>query len=255
MKEVEKKLLDFIKTQVKNASAKGVVVGMSGGLDSSVVATLCAKALGPKKVLGLCLPDEVTNPIDIEHAKTLAKRLGIRFKVIEITPIIEALRKCLPDFNPRARLPLANLKARTRMIILYYYANLYGYLVAGTSNKSELRAGYFTKWGDGAADFLPLANLYKTQVRELAKHLGIPSPILEKTPTAGLWPGQTDEGELGITYEKLDKIYMELDKGKSPKEVAEATRVDLKQVMEILERERRTQHKRLPPPRPEIPQA
>ena len=251
MRETEKKLLDFIRKQVEASGAKGVVLGMSGGLDSSVVAALCAKAIGPEKVLGLCLPDKVTNPSDVEHAKDLAQKLGIKFKRIEITPIIEALRNCLPDFDPNARLPLANLKVRVRMIILYYYANLYGYLVAGTSNKTELRAGYFTKWGDGAADFLPIASLYKAQVRKLAKHLGIPRPILEKTPTAGLWPGQTDEGELGISYEKLDKIYMELDAGKSPRKVAKAAGVKLEQVMEFIEREKKTQHKRLPPPRPE----
>jgi NAD+ synthase len=251
MEETERKLLDFIRKQVETAGANGVVVGMSGGLDSSVVASLCAKAIGPENVLGLCLPDKVTNPSDVEHAKDLAQKLGIKFKVIEITPVIEALRNCLPEFNPNARLPLANLKARVRMIILYYYANLYGYLVAGTSNKTELRAGYFTKWGDGAADFLPIASLYKAQVRKLAKHLGIPRPILEKTPTAGLWPGQTDEGELGISYEKLDKIYMELDAGKSPRKVAKAAGVKLEQVMEFIEREKKTQHKRLPPPRPE----
>jgi NAD+ synthase len=250
MEEIERKLLGFIRKQVETAGANGVVVGMSGGIDSSVVAALCAKAIGPEKVLGLCLPDEVTSPSDVKHAEDLAKRLGIKFKVIEITPVIEALRKCLPGVDPGARVPLANLKARTRMIVLYYYANLCGYLVAGTGNRSELRTGYFTKWGDGAADFLPLGSLYKTQVKELARHLGIPRPILDKTPTAGLWPGQTDEGELGISYEKLDKIYMYLDAGKTPPEVAGAAGVELKQVMEFIEREKRTQHKRLPPPSP-----
>jgi len=251
MEEIEKGLLTFIRKQVEGAGAKGVVIGMSGGLDSSVVAVLCVKALGPERVLGLCLPDEVTNPSDVEHARALAQQLGMRFKVIEITPVIEALRKCIPDFDPSARLPLANLRVRVRMIILYYYANLLGYLVAGTSNKSELRTGYFTKWGDGAADFVPLANLYKTQVRELAKYLGIPKPVLEKPPTAGLWPGQTDEGELGISYEKLDRIYMELDAGKSPEEIARNIGVKLEQVFGLMEREKRTLHKRVPPPRPE----
>ncbi len=251
MEETEKKLLDFIRKQVEAAGAKGVVVGMSGGLDSSVVAALCARAIGPERVLGLCLPDKVTDPSDVEDAENLAQELGIRFKKIEITPIIEALHRCLPDFDPSARLPLANLKARVRMIILYYYANLHGYLVAGTGNRSELRAGYFTKWGDGAADFLPLGSLYKTQVRELARYLDIPRTILEKVPTAGLWPGQTDEGELGISYEKLDKIYMGLDAGKSPEDVAKIAGVEVGRVREFMERERKTQHKRLPPPRPE----
>lgn len=243
-----REILGFIRRQVREAGAKGVVLGMSGGLDSSTVAALCVKALGPERVLGIHMPDENTDPSDTEDVRELSKRLGIKLRIIELGPVLQGFKN-LPEFG-RSKLVLGNLKARIRMAILYYYANLLGYLVAGTSNRSELRVGYFTKYGDGASDFLPLGSLYKTEVRDLARKLGLPERIIQKVPTAGFWPGQTDEGELGISYEKLDGIYRGLDKGKKPEQIARELGINIRQVREIISREKRTRHKRVPPPTP-----
>ncbi len=244
------RIVEFIRSQVEGAGANGVVVGMSGGLDSSVVACLCARALGRERVLGLSMPDENTPEREIEDAREVATKLGIGFKVISIEPIVRSFSATIPDFDPGAKVAGGNLRARVRMCILYYYANVNGYLVAGTSNRSELRMGYFTKYGDGGADFLPLGSLYKTQVRELARYLGIPQRIIEKPPSAGLWVGQTDEGELGITYEKLDKILMALDRGKREDEIVRELGVEPAEVRKVLERERLSRHKLRTPPVP-----
>ncbi|MEM2619150.1 MAG: NAD+ synthase, partial [Candidatus Hadarchaeales archaeon] len=243
-----RRITAFIRRKVKEANARGVVVGMSGGVDSSLVALLCARALGPKRVLGIHMPDKFTDPSDSEDVKVLSRKLKIRLEVVDLEPIVRAFR-VLPRLG-ESKIALGNLKARIRMAILYYYANLLGYLVVGTSNRSELRAGYFTKYGDGASDLLPLGSLYKTQVRELAKELGLPERIIQKVPSAGFWPGQTDEGELGISYEKLDGIYMRLDEGKSPQQIARELGVSIRTVRDIIQRERQTEHKRVPPPTP-----
>jgi NAD+ synthase len=196
----EKKIEAFISRSAKKAGAGGVVLGLSGGIDSSVVAALAARALGPENVLGIMMPSSVNSPQDLEDSKVLAKKLGIKTKVISIQPMLDAFSSQL---KPEKR-AIANLMARIRMCVLYYHANTMNYLVVGTGNKSEISIGYFTKCGDGGCDILPIGELYKTQVRQLAKTLGIPKAIIDKTPTAGLWPGQTDEGEIGMTYEQLD---------------------------------------------------
>ncbi len=240
----ERKLASFIAKKVRDAGAKGVVLGMSGGIDSSVVAALCAKALGPKKVLGLWLPEsKAADPQDALDAREVAEKLGIEFKALDITPGLDGIRKGLTDYAPEARLPNANLRPRLRMLILYYYANLSNRLVAGCSNRSELRTGYFTKYGDGASDMLPLAPLYKTQVRQLAIRLRIPKRIIDKIPTAGLWSGQTDEADLGILYKDLDRVFAGLDLGLKLGEVSAATGVPLGKIKELVERERRSLHK------------
>ena len=200
----EKKIEAFISRSAKKAGAKGIVLGLSGGIDSSVVATLAARALGPENVLGIMMPSSVNQPQDIEDAKLVATKLGIKTKTISIQPMLDAFSSQL---KPEKR-AVANLMARIRMCVLYYHANTRNYLVAGTGNKSEISIGYFTKCGDGGCDILPIGELYKTQVRQLAKSMGIPKVIIDKVPTAGLWPGQTDEGEIGMTYEELDKALM-----------------------------------------------
>ncbi|MEW6592722.1 MAG: NAD+ synthase [Candidatus Hadarchaeota archaeon] len=246
----EKKIVLFIKRRVEESSASGVVVGLSGGIDSSVVASLCAKAIGGKKVLGLCLSESgVTSAHDMQDALSVAEILGIEFKLLNMTPIIRQFHTTLKDFKLKG-LPSANLKPRVRMTVLYYHANLLNRIVAGTGNRSELRAGYFTKHGDGGVDMLPIGGLYKTQVRQLAKHLGLPRKVVEKIPTAGLWLGQTDEGELGITYEKLDMIYAGLDLGMKPAEIAEAVGVNEAKVAGFIDREKKSLHKLSPPPIP-----
>jgi len=241
---IRKKLVAFIKQKVNDAGADGAVIGLSGGVDSSTVAFLCAEALGGDKVLGVSMPEMgVTNAADAADAKEVATKLGMDCRVVDITPAIQALHKNITGFEAGALLPAANLKPRVRMAILYYYANLLNRLVVGAGNRSEIRAGYFTKYGDGAADLLPLGYIYKTQVKQLAAHLGVPKRIIEKVPSAGLWKGQTDEGELGVLYEKLDMIYAGLDLKLKPDVIAKAAGVEVEKVKHFVERERRTAHK------------
>jgi NAD+ synthase len=185
----------------------------------------------------------------VQDAISIAEMLGVEFKLMNVTPLISQFHKVLKDFKLKG-LPSANIKPRVRMTVLYYHANLLKRIVAGTGNRSELRAGYFTKHGDGGADMLPIGGLYKTQVKQLAKHLGLPKKIVEKVPTAGLWPGQTDEVEMGITYEKLDMVYTGLDLGMELAEIAKVVGVDETKVKELIEREKRSLHKLSPPPIP-----
>ena len=200
---VEKKIEKFIKDSVKKAGTRGVVLGLSGGLDSSLVATLCVRSLGSENVLGILMPSETNSPQDVHDAKLVAEKLGIGHRVVPIKDMLDAFKI---HIERQDQLALGNLSARIRMCILYYYANTLDYLVIGTGNKSEISIGYFTKYGDGGCDLLPIGGLYKTQARELAKSMGLPQQIIDRTPTAGLWPGQTDEGEIGMSYEQLDRV-------------------------------------------------
>jgi NAD+ synthase len=252
-RRVEGKITRFIRRKVGEASAKGVVVGLSGGVDSAVVASLSVKALGRRRVLGLILPEVgVTSIDDVRDARRIVKKLGIESKYTNIAPIIRAFRSGIADFRRSERIAAANLKPRARMTVLYYYANSLNRLVAGAGNRSELRAGYFTKYGDGGVDILPLGCLYKTQVLKLAGHLKIPKHIIEKIPSAGLWKGQTDEGELGLPYAKLDMIYAGLDLGLKKREIAEAVGVSVEKVGSFLERERKIAHKLSLPETPKL---
>ena len=184
------------------SGCKGIVVGLSGGVDSAVAATFCCRAVGGKKVLGLTLPSGVTKPEDIADAAMLCNQLGMEHLVISIEPILRGFQ-AMPDFKGSAYL-LGNLMARIRMTVLYYQANLDNTLVCGTSNRSEYMLGYCTKFGDNAADFQPLLHLFKTEIYDIAKELGIPGPIIRKKPSAGLWEGQSDEEEIGLTYTEID---------------------------------------------------
>ena len=203
--ELADKLVLWIRGKVISAGLRGVVVGMSGGVDSSVLAALCKRAF-PKDVLGLIMPCYSFEQ-DLKHAEAVATGFSILTKTVVLDGVFDALLKVLPDNKKLAtsRLAQANLKARLRMLTLYYFANKLNYIVAGSGNKSEYTLGYFTKYGDGGTDILPLGNLLKGQVKELAYFLGIPQEIIDKPPSAGLWPGQTDEGELGLSYEELDR--------------------------------------------------
>jgi NAD+ synthase len=215
--QLARKLSDWIKDKVLAAGCKGAVLGMSGGIDSSVVAVLCVKVF-PKNTLGLLMPCHSSDQ-DRVHAEAVAKKFSIPTRMIVLDDIYDAYLKVLPDFKPDpslARLAQANLKARLRMITLYYNANQLKYLVAGSGNRSELTVGYFTKHGDAGVDILPLGNLVKKEVRELARFLKIPQEIIDKAPSAGLWAGQTDEGEMGFTYEALDNYILT---GKAPEEL------------------------------------
>lgn len=212
------RITNWIREKVKEADAEGVVVGMSGGLDSSVTAVLCKKAF-PDTSLGLILPCFSLKE-DVEHARVVAKKFKIETKEIDLSNIFKSVLNTLEergygieDKKIEMDIPVANLKPRIRMICLYYFANKLNYLVVGTGNKSELSVGYFTKYGDGAVDLLPLGDLLKTEERELAEELDIPEAIIDKVPSAGLWEGQTDESELGMSYDVLDKTLLALEIG------------------------------------------
>jgi len=204
--ELAKKLVSWIRDRVLAAGCEGVVMGMSGGLDSSVLAVLCYRAF-PQSMLGILMPC-YNSQEEVEHAQAVANQFSIPTRTVVLDNVLDALFRVLPDngVGPNvSRVAKGNLKARLRMLTLYYFANQLKYMVAGSGNWSELSVGYFTKYGDGGVDIMPLGNLVKRQVRELARFLGIPQPIIDKPPSAGLWEGQTDEGELGLSYEELDR--------------------------------------------------
>lgn len=231
---MEAKIVRWLRKQVKAAHARGVVLGLSGGLDSCVTAVLAKKALGAKHVLALVLPCH-SHKQDAADAKLCARKFGIATKTVDLSKAYDALVKAFPAAD---RMTQANIRPRLRMIALYYFARKMNYLVCGTSNKSEVVAGYFTKFGDGASDILPIGGLLKTQVRELAVELGIPQGIIDKAPTAGLWPGQTDEGEMGITYTELDEIITRFEK-KQPQRLSKAKVDRVRKLIRCSEHKRR----------------
>jgi len=196
-----------MRKQLKDSGTKGMVLGLSGGMDSAVVAALAKEALGRERVLALILPCH-SQVQELKDVLLVARQLGIETKTLDLSGIYNSLLRILPQANRRA---LANLKPRLRMSILYYFANKLNYLVCGTGNKSEIKVGYFTKFGDGATDILPIGDLLKKEVRKLARELRISEQVITKPPSAGLWPGQTDEGEMGITYSELDDILERLE--------------------------------------------
>lgn len=207
---MKSEIIQWIKRQLKQSGAKGIVLGLSGGVDSSVAAALAKEAAGKNNLLALFMPC-CSNPQDLQDAKAVAVKLGIKSKTVDLSKTYNDLIKILPKAGKMA---VHNLKPRLRMLTLYYFANNLDYLVCGTGNKSELMTGYFTKYGDGGADLLPLGGLLKRQVRQLAQELGIPKDIIYKPPSAGLWMGQTDEGEMGITYAELDDILERIEDNK-----------------------------------------
>ena len=206
MEKLANELVLWIREQVSQARCAGVVFGLSGGVDSAVVGVLCKRAF-PDACLGLIMPCHSSEK-DIQDARAVAEKFRIPIRVIILDEVCQSLLRLLavPDLEPSTRqLAEANLKPRLRMVSLYYVANRLGYLVVGTGNRSEIAVGYFTKYGDGGVDILPLGDLVKNEVWELARHLDIPDEIIEKPPSAGLWEGQTDEDEMGITYDDLDR--------------------------------------------------
>ena len=243
--EVQRRISRFIKDYVEKSNAKGVVLGLSGGIDSCTTAALSARALGGNRVLGLMLPEKETyNAKDIKHAELVAEKFGFKTERIDITAALEAFYTTTPTFDQADKLSKGNIKARTRMIYTYYYANRCSLLVCGSSDKSETMMGYFTKWGDVAADISPIMDLYKTQVRKLAQHVGVPREIVRKPPTPGLWPGQLAEKELGIGYEQLDLILYGLERFMKTEEIAAQLEVDRRVVDKVKKRWLSTEHKR-----------
>jgi NAD+ synthase len=220
-KEIKDLIVGFIHTGVKTAGAKGAVIGLSGGIDSTLTAYLSVESLGAKNVLGILMPEfDMTPEQDIDDAVKVVNQLNIEHNIVDISEVLRCFSSSIPVFHKTAQLANGNLKARIRMCILYYYSNITNRMVVGTGNRTEMLLGYFTKYGDGGVDMEPIGGLYKTQVRNLAKYMNIPASIIDKVPTAGLWPKQTDEGELGITYDTVDSILsMLVDSRKSISEV------------------------------------
>ncbi|MCK8816712.1 NAD(+) synthase [Natroniella sulfidigena] len=205
--KLEGQLVDWIRERVEEAGCQGTVVGLSGGIDSAVTAVLCQQAF-PENNLGLILPC-YSDPQDAEDAKKLAGEFEINYQVFDLAATFDQLLTTVEGEQEVTKdMAVANIKPRLRMTTLYYYASKRNSLVVGTDNRSELKIGYFTKHGDGGVDIAPLGNLVKLEVRELAKELGVPKEIISKPPSAGLWSGQTDEEELGISYEQLDNYIL-----------------------------------------------
>lgn len=250
LKEVSIIVKDFIKTYVHNSGSKGVVLGLSGGIDSAVTAIFCKDSLGKRNVSCLFLPDDSTPDKDIKHIDLIVKNFDFLCEKKDISVVVKSIAKnsiIKPD-----KFALANIKARVRMILLFEYANMKNFLVCGTSNKSELLVGYFTKYGDGGVDIMPLGDIYKTQVWELAKHLKIPKEVISKAPTGGLWHGQTDEGELKIPYEALDKILAGLEKKIDINEISRISGVNKSEVVRIKNMRIKSQHKSRAPLIPKV---
>jgi NAD+ synthase len=251
--EVEGRIRRFIKQYVENAGAKGIILGLSGGIDSATTAAMSSLSIGGSRVIGLMLPEKETyNSKDIDDAKLVAEQFGLKTQVCDITPVLDGFYETIPIFDQAEKLCKGNIKARTRMIYLYYYANKLNKIVCGSSDKSETMMGYFTKWGDVAADISPLMDLYKTQVRKLAEHIGIPPELAAKPSTPALWPNQLAEAELGIKYETLDLILYGLERFMTTKEIAQQLSVKMPLIEKVKTRWLSVEHKRRLPLAPKI---
>lgn len=239
----EERIVRFIKEKVKEAKAKGALVGLSGGLDSSLLAVLAKKALGKRAFfLNINFSNFDSNQKNIS---LLEKQFKIKVKKFNFSKIYQKFLKALPKGDKLSR---GNLKPRLRMSIFYYFANLKNLLVLGSSNKSELEIGYFTKFGDSGADIFPLGDLFKTEIIEMAKRLSLPEKIIKTKPSANLWPGQSDEKELGLDYQKIDTILKLVKQGFKEKEISFFSGIKREKIKETLERKRKNLHKLAFPP-------
>lgn len=237
-------LVHFIREEITKVGLQRAVVGVSGGIDSATTCALCARALGPENVLAVRMPYRTSSPASLEDAMAVIEMLGVQHETVDITPMVEPLFNITPDMDHRRR---GNVMARQRMIVLYDRSAAFGGLVVGTGNKTELLLGYTTLYGDSACAINPLGDLYKRQVRQLAAYLGVPEQIIHKPPTADLWVGQTDEGELGFTYDEADQILYLIYDARWTVEDVIALGFPEALVRGIVERVRRNQYKRMPP--------
>jgi NAD+ synthase len=243
-------IVEFIRQKVEESGGNGVVLGLSGGIDSALVSRLCVDAVGADKVLNIFMPTSSSSRSDRKDAEEFSRETGSELRVVDITPAVDGFKTILPSVERKEL--LGNVMARSRMVVLMHQANLMGRIVMGTGNKSELLVGYFTKYGDGGVDFLPIGDLYKTEVREMARKLGLSKRIIEKAPSAGLWEGQTDEGELGVSYDKLDQILLGFEQLMDNRDISRETGIDLNIVEMVWRRHLDTVHKRKAPLIPKI---
>jgi len=246
---VEKILTAFIKEELSKFNFKKGILGLSGGLDSSVCAILASKALKPNNVISLILPYGEAFSEDVKDAKEFAQFLGIKSKIVDISPMVDAYFSRYPT---ESRIAKGNKMARERMSILYDFSAREKALILGTSNKTELLLGYGTIHGDIACGINPLGDLYKTQLKQLAKHLGVPEKIRKKTPSAGLWVGQTDEKEIGLSYDEIDKILFQLVDRRMPKKEIIASGFKKEALEKIISLIKNSEFKRKLPPIPKI---
>ena len=238
-------LTGFIHSEISRAGFAHAVVGLSGGVDSALSCYLAAEALGPQNVLAVRMPYKSSSPDSLEHAQLVIDTLGVQSLTVPITEMADPLFEHFPDANPVRR---GNVMARLRMIVLYDQSEAFRGLVVGTGNKTEILLGYTTLYGDAACALNPLGDLYKTQVRQLSRAVGVPEVIVAKPPSADLWLGQTDEGELGFTYAEVDQLlYLLVDQRYSPEECV-AVGFAEKFVRAVVERVRRNHFKRVLPP-------
>jgi len=241
----EKILTGFIRTELNRVGFTRTLLGVSGGIDSALSLYLSARALGPENVLALRMPYKTSSSDTLEDAQMMIDALGVQSKTIEITDMVDPLIQKMPNMD---KLRAGNIMARMRMIVLYDQSVTFKGLVMGTSNKTELLLGYSTIFGDSAAALQPIGDLYKTQVRQLAKAMGIPDKVIQKAPSADLWQGQTDEGELGFTYEDVDKLlYLLVDQRYRPGTCIEEG-FDQKFVNRVVQRMQKNHFKRVMPP-------
>lgn len=234
-----------ISEYISESGKNGGIIGLSGGIDSSVTTILLSKAT--QNYFILLMPSSSTPQKDMEDAKKIINMIGAnnKYKIINIDPILESFKN---EIKTNDKLVLGNIKARIRMVLLYAYAQIMNYLVIGTGDKSELLLGYFTKYGDGGVDILPIGDLYKTQVRELGRYLGLPEDIVTKPSSPALWEGQTAEGELGVSYDIIDAVlYLRVEKMMDINSIAKELQIDAEIVSKIDRMIKTSQHKRLPP--------
>lgn len=243
--DAELVIIEFIRQKLEESKARGVVIGLSGGVDSALVTKLSVMALGADKVLNVFMPSSTTPAEDREDVRAFSKSLGTELMELDICPIVDAYAKTVPSMD-RKELK-GNVMARVRMTMLYHEARMKDLIVLGTGNKSELLMGYFTKFGDGGCDFLPIGDLYKTEVWELSRKLGLPKRITEKAPSAGLWAGQTDEAEMGITYDQLDQVLVGIEQSMSTEDISKATGIALDKVSMVMSKHIASVHKRKMP--------
>jgi NAD+ synthase len=249
---VRERLVSFIQQVVEEAGADGAVLGLSGGIDSTTTAHLAVEALGTEGLHGLVMPSEVNDPETMSDAERVAEELGIEYDVLEIQPIAEAVFETVPGAT-ESRMAMGNVYVRTRAVLNYFVANAENRVVLGTGNRAEAMTGYFTKYGDQAVDCNPIGGLYKQQVRQLAATLGVADDLVAQTPTAGMWVGQTDEAEMGLSYDTLDAILaLHID---GPLSTAATLRtlesVDREAIERVEELVATSEHKRSMPPAPD----